>query len=94
MARYAQLFHPSTGWNGKDFSGPVTLIPDCGSDSVVYFDGRWSERRCIDHARAVCIARGRNGFTMQSGPMNRPYDRETRALEVVKPLPAEPVKGV
>lgn len=85
---YAQLWHPSTGWNGKDFSGPVTLIPDCGSLSVVYFDGRWGMARRIAHARSECIKRGNNGFTIQSGPMNREHDREVRALEIVKPLEA------
>lgn len=83
---YAQLWHPSTGWNGKDFTGPVKLIPDVGSESVVYFDGRWGERRRIEHARSECVKRGRNGFSIQSGPMNRDYDREVRALEIVKPL--------
>lgn len=83
---YAQLWHPSTGWNGRDFSGPVKLIPDVGSDSVVYFDGRWGMERCIFHARKVCIQRGNNGFSIQSGPMNRPGDREVRKLEIVKPL--------
>lgn len=84
--RYAEFYHPSTGWNGKDFSGPVKLIPACGSDSILPFDGRWSDARCIAEARRVCILRGRNGFTMHAGELNRPSYRETRPLEIVKPL--------
>jgi hypothetical protein len=37
---YAELYGKSTGWNGKDFSGPVTDIPLTGSDGIVYLDGR------------------------------------------------------
>ena len=37
---YAQFFCDSTGWNGKDFSGPVKLVPLCGSDGVFHLDGR------------------------------------------------------
>lgn len=86
--RYANFWYPSTGWNGKDFSGPVKLIPGCGDNSYLRFDGRWSVERCAAEARRVCIARGHNGFTLHSGPMNRESDRTLRALEVVKPLPA------
>lgn len=86
--RYATFWKPSTGWNGKDFTGPVKLIPDVGSDSVIFFDGRWSRARCVDEARRVCKLRGRNGFTLHSGPMNRPSDSEIRALEVITPLEA------
>lgn len=59
------------------------VMPEVGSDSMLYFDGRWSHAHCISHARRVCHQHGHYGFTMRSGPMNRPADRETRPLEVV-----------
>ncbi len=37
---YAQLYGNSTGWNGRDFSGPVQLIELCGTDQVIHLDGR------------------------------------------------------
>lgn len=37
---YAQFYHNSTGWNGKDFSGPVKLIPLLGTDGVFHLDAR------------------------------------------------------
>ena len=45
--RFAEYYHESTGWNGRDFSGPKKLIPACGSDSVLCLDGRLSLRNCI-----------------------------------------------
>lgn len=83
--RFAEFYHPSTGWNGKDFSGPATLIPACGSDSVLVIDGRWSESRAIAEARRICKLRGRNGFTMNAGETFT-RSRQTRPLEIVKPL--------
>jgi hypothetical protein len=71
--RYAEFYHDSTGWNGKDFSGPVTLIPACGSDSVLTFDGRWNMARCCDAARAritalnKALGKGYKGFTINAG---------------------------
>lgn len=44
---YAQLEHFSTGWNGSNFSGPVTSIPMCGSDGVVILDARFSRQNMI-----------------------------------------------
>jgi len=85
MMRFAEFYHASTGWNGRDFSGPVTLIPACGSDSVLPIDGRWSERRAIEHAREVCIKRGWRGFTMNAGD-SYTRSRVVRPLEVVRPL--------
>lgn len=82
---FAEFYHPSTGWNGADFSGPVRLIPACGSDSVLPFDGRWGRERILREARRVCAVRGWNGFTLNAGAT---YNRssETRPLEVIKPL--------
>jgi hypothetical protein len=82
--RFAEFYHPSTGWNGHDFSGPVKLIPACGSDSVLSFDGRWGAARVLAEARRVCTVRGWNGFTLNAGDYRS--SRETRPLEVIKPL--------
>jgi len=37
---FADLYHNSTGWNGKDFSGPIVLTRMCGSDSMIHLDAR------------------------------------------------------
>lgn len=42
---YAEFYTNSTGWNGKDFSGPVTDVPMCGSDGVSILDGRYGKYR-------------------------------------------------
>lgn len=64
---YAQFYHESTGWNGKDFTGPVRLIPECGSDSVIILDGRWSLARQISEATRVGLQRKAKGFTICAG---------------------------
>jgi len=83
--QFAQFYHPSTGWNGRDFTGPVKLIPVCGTEGVLPFDGRWSLTRCVNHAREVCKKRGYNGFTINVGSTYL-NERAIRSLEVVKPL--------
>lgn len=40
MMVFADFYHDSTGWNGKDFSGPVELIRLTGCDSIFHLDGR------------------------------------------------------
>lgn len=80
---YAEFYHESTGWNGRDYSGPVKLIPACGSDSVAVFDGRWSRAHCVREARDICAKRGRNGFTLNAGE-SFTRSRETRPLEIIK----------
>jgi hypothetical protein len=66
--RFAQFYHESTGWNGKDYGGPVHLIPKCGSDGVLPFDGRWGMDRCVDHARKVARTMPDvRGFTIEVG---------------------------
>jgi hypothetical protein len=83
--RFADFYHASTGWNGRDHSGPVTLIPACGSDAVLVIDGRWGEARAVAYAREVCLKRGWRGFTMNAGE-SFTRSRVTRRLEVVRPL--------
>ena len=84
--RYARLFHMSTGYVAGSIP-PVFRednrkpIPDCGSDSIVYIDGRWGNARAIAYARAECKRRGRIGFTMNAGMFGQ--SREIRALELI-----------
>ena len=80
---FAEFYHESTGWNGKDFSGPVKLIPACGSDSVLILDGRFNARNQAAEARKVCSVRKFKGFTLNQGEtFNR--SRKTRDLESVE----------
>lgn len=79
---FAQFFHNSTGWNGKDFSGPVKLIEACGSDSVALIDGRYSIPRAADTARQICKARKFKGFTLNAGEAFS-RSRVTRKLESI-----------
>lgn len=83
--QFAEFYHPSTGWNGKDFSGPVTLIPACGSDSVLVIDGRFSRARANAEARRVCLARGWNGYTLNAGETFT-RSRVIQPLRIVTPL--------
>lgn len=55
---FAEFYHESTGWNGKDFSGPVKLIPMCGSDSVFRLDSRKSlENQIADTRKRIYALR-------------------------------------
>lgn len=80
--RYAEFYHNSTGWNGKDFSGPVKLIPACGSDSVLVLDARLHMARSARQARLVCRIRGYKGFTINAGE-NFARSNTIRKLEVI-----------
>jgi len=57
MKAHVQFFHDSTGWNGKDYSGPVKLIEACGSDSVAILDGRFGLARQHEEARRILALR-------------------------------------
>lgn len=78
---YADYYHESTGWNGKDFTGPVRLIASCGSDGVLVMDGRWSLTRQIAEATRVGLKRGHKGFKLCAG---RTFcdSRETSRLHI------------
>lgn len=86
--RYIQFFHNSTGYAAgttpPQFSpAHVKPIPDCGSDSVLRLDGRYSIDTCARIARESCRKRrGCVGFTLNTG---RSYSdsREIRAFEQV-----------
>ena len=40
MKTFVDFYAPSTGWNGRDYSGPKTLIRALGSDGYCPLDGR------------------------------------------------------
>lgn len=65
--RYIQFLQLSTGWNGKDFSGPKKLIPACGSDGVRIVDGRWSLAHIRNFAERETKRRGYHGFEVWAG---------------------------
>ena len=79
---FAEFYHDSTGWNGKDFSGPVKLIPACGSDSVLPIDARLNVIRAAGMAREVCKRRGYKGFTLNAGE-SYTRNRAILPLEIV-----------
>lgn len=83
--RFAQFYHRSTGWNGRDCTGPREAIPKCGSDSVLPFDGRWGMARCLEAARVACHTYGHVGFTVEEGETYT-RSRVVRDLEVVNPV--------
>lgn len=88
--RYVQFFQNSTGYIAgtipPQFSPEhVKPIPECGSDSVLHLDGRFSMSTCVRIARDACRnRRGCVGFTLNAG---RSYSdsREIRAFEQVTP---------
>ena len=68
MRAHVQFFHDSTGWNGKDYSGPVKLIEACGSDSVAILDGRYGRARQHDEARRILALRPKyNAYQLRGG---------------------------
>lgn len=83
--KFAQFYHPSTGWNGTDHTGPRKLIPACGDRSVLILDGRLSLARQAMVAREACKARGYNGFSLHAGE-SLMREQQVRGLEVVTPI--------
>ena len=85
--RYAQFFTLSTGYVPGSIppqfrADHVRPIEACGSDGVVYIDGRLGNERALLEARATCKARGFIGFTMNTG-RSFSDSRVTRAFEGV-----------
>ena len=79
--RYVQFYHNSTGWNGKDFSGPVKLIPRCGSDGVLPLDGRLSLATCHALARSAADRRGAPAYQLEAG--GRPFSNSRSVSPLV-----------
>ena len=88
--KFARFFHLSTGYIPGSIP-PVfddstkKPIPACGSDGILYLDGRWSVRRQAAEAREVCLKRGFLGFTLHAGE-SLLRERVTREYEAVQPL--------
>ena len=70
--KYVQFFHMSAGYVPGTIP-PVfdeahkKPIPACGSDSILYADGRWGNRRIADEARRVGQQRGFIGYQVFEG---------------------------
>jgi hypothetical protein len=61
---YVQLYEYSTGWNGKDFSGPKTLIKKCGTDSVARLDSRLAYYKLCKQAEGIARQRGAAAYAV------------------------------
>ncbi len=72
--KFAEYYHLSTGWNGTDFTGPKEPIPMCGSDGVLYLDGRLSlpnlQNVAAAHAKQLNeqLGKGIVGYRICAGP--------------------------
>lgn len=70
---YAEYQHLSTGWNGKDFSGPRQHIKMCGGDSTFICDGRKTLQNqvsdAVKHAKMLnrTLNKGITGLIMYRG---------------------------
>jgi hypothetical protein len=82
MRNYIQFWQDSTGWNGRDFSGPVVPIEACGDRAIIIMDGRCNLRSAIDTGHTECIKRGYIGFSVYRGDNIRSM-REIRKMERV-----------
>lgn len=71
--RYVQFYHESTGWNGRDYSGPTKLIPRCGTDGVLPLDGRLSLDSCHRKAREQAARLYVRPLAYQIESGGRPY---------------------
>jgi len=74
MKTFAEFYQESTGYvEGSippQFSkGNVKLIPACGSDSIIYFDGRYSLNHCINLANEYMIKNKFKGFKIHKGDL-------------------------
>lgn len=85
--KFAQFFHLSTGY----ISGSIPPVfdesarkpaPACGSDGILYLDGRHGLPRQAAQARKVGRQRGFIGFTLHAGE-SLLRERQTRPLEIL-----------
>jgi hypothetical protein len=71
---FAEFQKNSTGWNGKDHSGPVVPVPALGSDGVYICDGRKTLDNQIYDAKERARSLNKNlnqgiiGLIMHRGP--------------------------
>jgi hypothetical protein len=85
--KFAQFFHLSTGYVPGSIPPAFDAalkkpIPACGSDGILYLDGRWSLRKQVEKSREVCRQRGFLGFTLHAGE-SLLRERVTREYEPV-----------
>jgi hypothetical protein len=78
---FVEFYEESTGWNGKDFSGPITLIPASGSSGVFILDKRRRIQSQVNLAREMCRARKYKGFVINDGSFTK--SKLVRSLEVL-----------
>ena len=64
---FAEYWHRSTGWNGKNFDGPVMLIPACGNDGVLILDERLARHTHIARAMEDGIKHKQVAFRLMQG---------------------------
>jgi hypothetical protein len=68
---YAQFYHPSTGYvegsSPPRFDGERKLIEACGSDSILYLDGRLSLRNMSIKAEELARSRGYQAYQIRVG---------------------------
>lgn len=62
MTYYAQLYQKSAISND--------LVECCGSDGIVFMDGRWNIGSIMDKAKRACIARNKVGYMIMKGEFN------------------------
>ncbi len=78
----AQFYHESTGWNGKDYSGPKEIIPMCGSDSIYILDGRKNQDNQImdilNHIKSLQNVKEIIGFAIFGGPSLSELKQKTK----------------
>ena len=83
---YAEYYHDSTGWNGKDFSGPKTLIPMVASDSIFHLDGRKNLHNQIADAKENARKKNRSLKLGIKGLRITQGDRYTTAKPITKDI--------
>lgn len=84
---FAQFFHLSTGYipgSIPPLFAPAARkpIPVCGSDGILYLDGRFNLERQALTARDICRQRGFIGFTLHKGE-SLLREKQTRKLELL-----------
>lgn len=85
--KFAEFYHLSTGYiegslPPKFNNANRKPIPACGSDSILYIDGRYGNDRAAHEARETCRKRGFVGFTLNAGS-SLSDSRVIRQLEVI-----------
>lgn len=86
---YVEFQKMSTGWNGRDYSGPKEVIPALGSDGVYVLDGRNRPSTWVADARKranviAATSPGIVGFKLHRGRTfsdSRPIDGKLYTID-------------